>query len=392
MENRFLRRTWAEIDLDALAENCRQIQKTLSPGCRMIAVVKADAYGHGAVTCARLLREQGVSYFAVSNVEEAVQLRQGGITESILILSHTPPDEAVRLAALNITQTVISREYGLRLHEAAVAAGVTVRIHVKVDTGMSRVGFFYQSSCEETVADIAEICRLPAFTPEGIFTHFAVADEPESDTYTHRQFALFMEVLQQLQAQGIAFAMRHCCNSAATLRFPEMHLDAVRPGLILYGLSPTAAPYAAPLHPVMTVKATVTQVKTVPAGTSVSYGCTHRTETDTVLATVPVGYGDGFPRALSNRWSMRIQGTPAPLRGRVCMDQCMLDISHIPGVAAGDTVTVMGGTGFCSVEALATATDTITYEAVCHLSKRVPRIFRQNGTVVDQLNYLVPKP
>lgn len=390
MENRFLKRTWAEVDLDTLANNYRAIQSFVSDRCRIIAVIKADAYGHGAVSCARLLREQGASYFAVSNLEEAIQLRQGGITEPILILSHTPPEEAKRLSELQITQTVISASYGQALHEAAAAANVTVRIHIKVDTGMSRVGFFYHTPDAETVEQIAAICRLPQFVSEGIFTHFAVADEPEKDAYTKHQFELFMHAIEQLQQKGITFSLRHCCNSAATIRFPSMHLDAVRPGLLLYGLTPMAQ-QSILLTSVMQVKSAVVHKKTVPAGTSVSYGCTHQTQKEAVLATIPVGYADGLSRRLSGNWHMLLRGKPVPLVGRVCMDQSIVDISDLPETAIGDIVTVLGGDDCCSIDAYAQKLDTINYEVICDIGKRVPRIYYRNGVMVDQLNYLVSK-
>lgn len=393
MEPFFLKRTWAEIDLNALRDNYRHIAAGLTPGCQVIAVVKADAYGHGAIACAHLLRDQGVSYFAVSNLEEALQLRQGGIAEPVLILSHTPPKEAAVLAEQHISQTVIDRDYGEALEQAAAAAGVTVTVHIKVDTGMSRVGFFYQNEDAAALADMAAVCRLPHLHAEGIFTHFSAADEEdaENEAFTRRQFAHFTDAVSRLNDAGISFSLRHCCNSAATLRFPEMHLDAVRPGLILYGLVP--APFFAlhlPLRPVMTVKSAITQVKSVPADTDISYGRRYRTSQPTRLATLPMGYADGLPRRLSNRWSVCVHGQPAPLRGRICMDQCLLDVSHIPDAAPGDTVTVMGGDGAYGADAFAEQNDTISYEVVCGISRRVPRLFLRDGQVVDQLNYLIP--
>lgn len=388
----FLKRTWAEIDLDALRHNFRIISDHVSPGCRIMAVIKADGYGHGAVAAAKLLRREGASWFAVSNLEEAAQLRLAGITEPILILSYTPPTEAANLASLSVTQAVIGREYGELLNAEAEKAHVTVSVHIKVDTGMSRVGFFCRPGGEERVADdIAAVCALPHLSAGGIFTHFSSADEQNGEAYTEGQFALFTDVIRRLEQRGITFALRHCCNSAALMRFPHMHLDMVRPGIILYGLFPD--PHMSglwPLRPVMTVKSVLSMIKSVPAGTAVSYGRTFTAPDTCTVATVPIGYADGLPRCFSGNWQMEIHGNPAPVIGRICMDQCMLDISRLPQAQVGDEVTVLGGTGRCSADRFAAASQTISYEIVCDIGKRVPRLFLQNGRIVDQLNYLIP--
>lgn len=388
----FLKRTWAEIDLDALKHNYHVIADHVTPGCRIMAVVKADGYGHGAVAAAKLLRSEGASWFAVSNLEEAAQLRLAGITEPILILSYTPPAEAARLAALSVTQAVIGREYGELLNAEAEKAGVNLSVHIKVDTGMARVGFFCRKGSEAHAAeDIAAVCALPHLTAEGIFTHFASADEPDGEAYTEEQYALFCTVIRLLEQRGITFALRHCCNSAALMRFPHMHLDMVRPGIILYGLSPDVSMNGLwPLRPVMAVKSVLSMIKTVPAGTAVSYGRTFTAQDSCTVATVPIGYADGLPRCFSGHWQMEIGSAPAPIIGRICMDQCMLDISRLPKAQVGDEVTVLGGTGACSADRFAAASQTISYEIVCDIGKRVPRLFLQNGRIVDQLNYLIP--
>ncbi len=388
----FLKRTWAEIDLDALRHNFHTIAATLSPGCRMMAVVKADGYGHGAVAAARLLRQEGAAWFAVSNIEEAAQLRNAGIEEPILILSYTPPTEAARLAELSITQTVISREYGEELNAEAEKVGVTLRVHIKVDTGMSRVGFFCrEGQLDGAVDSIAAVCALPQLEAEGIFTHFASADEPEGDAFTEEQFSLFNAVIDRLKKRGVTFSLRHCCNSAALMRFPHMHLDMVRPGVILYGLAPDRWMNGMlPLKPAMTVKSVLSQIKPIPAGTAVSYGRTYTADTDRVVATMPVGYADGLPRRFSGHWKVEINGRRAPLIGRICMDQCMLDVTGLPNVAVGDEAVLLGGDGACSADSFAAAADTIHYEVVCDIGKRVPRLFLEKGEIVDQLNYIVP--
>ena len=389
----FLKRTWATIDLDAIQQNCRAIIGSLSEGCRMMAIVKADAYGHGAAYVSRVLEEAGADWFGVSNLEEALQIRKAGITRPILILGYTPACEARRLAANDVTQTVCNEEYGWELSRAACDAGVQVRVHLKVDTGMSRIGFLCQREQELIkAADQAErVCRLPGLIPEGIFTHFASADEEEGEAFTRLQFALFEGVIARLAERGIRFALKHCCNSAATLLYPEMHMDLVRPGLILYGLLP--APWLAgrlPLRPAMELKTAVSMVKEVPAGSVVSYGRTYTTQAATALATVPIGYADGYPRSFSNRASMLVNGRRAPVVGRVCMDQCMLDVTGIPEVREGMMVTVFGRDQgeTLPVEEFAALSGTINYESI---GKRVPRVFLRDGQPVGQLNYIVPE-
>ena len=388
----FLKRTWAEIHLDRLPGNFQAIQASLAPGSQAMAVVKADGYGHGAAAAAKALRQAGAAWFGVSNLEEAVQLRRAGIDGDILILSFTPPEEAGRLAEFAVTQTVLSRPYAEELDAAAQAAGVRVRVHLKVDTGMSRVGFLYHREGDEAVLDdMAAACRLPHLTAEGIFTHFASADEEEDGGFTRRQFALFMDAVRRLEKRGVSFALRHCCNSAATLRYPEMHLDMVRPGIILYGLSP--APWMEgmlPLDPVMELKTTVSMIKDLPADTPVSYGRIYTTGEARRVATVPIGYADGYPRVLSNRADMLLAGRRVRVVGRVCMDQCMLDVTGLD-VRESMVATVFGrdGEAFLPVEELADHMGTINYEVVCQISKRVPRLFVRDGQVVGQLNYIV---
>ena len=367
----FFRRTWAEIDLDAARDNYTYIQSQLSPGCRIMAVVKADAYGHCVQRIARVYDEAGVTWFAVSNLEEALQLRQMGLRQRILILSYTPPEAVTTLAAQNITTAVVSREHAEALNARAKAAGVDLTVHVKVDTGMARVGL-------RTDEDIAAVCRLPRLNAEGIFTHFATADT-DDEAYTMAQYNTFCKHIAAAEQAGIHFALRHCCNSAATLRYPPMHMDMVRPGIILYGCMPDGSenPH---LRPVMALKTAVSQVKQIAAGETVSYGRTFRAPSDMTLATVPIGYADGYSRLLSNRADMLVNGCRAAVVGNVCMDQTMLDVTGIDGVEAGTAVTAFGDS--LRVEELAALTGTISYELLCLVGKRVPRVFLQNGEVV----------
>ena len=390
-----LRRTWAEIHLERLMKNVQRIRRDLHAGCRIMGIVKADAYGHGAVPVAKALCRAGVEQLGVSNLEEAIQLRRAGIDVPILVISYTPPEEAVRLARYGVTQTVVSSEHALALSEAAVAAGVELTVHIKLDTGMSRVGFLCQ---EETMVrpiadEIAAVCRLPALQAEGIFTHFAAADEPD-DAFTKRQFTLFMQVIDTLAQAGVTFSLRHCCISAATLRFPQMHLDMVRPGIILYGLQPDGwmgDSYPGYL-PVLELKTTVSMVKDLQASVPVSYNRTYYTPAPKRVAVVPVGYADGYARALSNRGEMLIDGRRVPVTGRVCMDQTILDVTALPAVREGTVVTVFGrdGEAVLPVDQLAAWSDTIPYEVVCGINKRVPRVYFENGEPVEQLNYILP--
>ncbi|MBR5135075.1 MAG: alanine racemase [Clostridia bacterium] len=379
----WLKRTWAEIDLNHLQHNLQTIKKA-ADGSLVMAVVKADAYGHGAVMAAKSLAEAGADWLAVSNLDEAMQLRGAGLALPMLILSYTPPEEVALLAAHHITQTVVSASHAQALEQAAAEAGVTLDVHIKCDTGMSRVGFFCQSD-ELPVDEIAAVCRLPHLNATGIFTHFAVADEQEGDDYTRLQFARFMRVVDELAARGITFALRHCCNSAATLRYKEMHLDMVRPGLILYGLYPDAWMRSLlPLIPVMSLRTHVSHVKTVPADVAVSYGQQYHTVDNEALATVPIGYADGYTRRVFGKAHMLVHGKEAPVRGRICMDQCMLDVTGIDGVEAGTPVTAFGKDGDAElpVETYAAWSDTINYEVVCAIGKRVPRLFLRDGSPI----------
>ncbi len=367
--------TWAEVDISAVEKNYFAVRHLLSDSCQLMAVVKADGYGHGAVEVAKRVLAAGANRLAVSNLNEALQLREAGITAPILIFSHVLPEAASCLAENDITQTVVGLEYAYRLEDAAAAANVKLKVHIKIDTGMSRVGFFYHDSVRDdaVLEDIAKACALPHLEVEGCFTHFAVADELHGEEATRKQFSLFMTALDKLEEKGITFALRHCCNSAATLRFPEMHLDMVRPGILLYGVAPSPwMHHLCSLHPALSLKTRVSLVKTVPAGTPVSYGATFVTGRETVLATVPIGYGDGLPRVLSNTAVMSLKGKTVPIVGRVCMDQCLLDVTNAENVKEGDIVTVFGDSP--TLEEYASFASTISYESLCSVGKRVPRV------------------
>lgn len=391
MNSDFLRRTWAQVDLTALAENVQHIHSLLAPNCQLMCVVKADAYGHGDRFCAQEMIRNGADWFAVSNINEALSLRDAGITHPVLILGTTPTDFAAVLHEKNITQTVFSAEYAQALQDAAFQAGVTVDVHLKIDTGMGRIGF--DAFSETGINDAAYAAQLPNLSAKGIFTHFSCADEdtPESDAYTHEQYQRFLDVIAALGARGITFSLRHCCNSAATLRFPDMHLDMVRPGLILYGMLP--APCCAgitPLRPIMQLKSVVSMVKTLAEHRFVSYGRQWHTQEQTTVATVPIGYADGYHRSLSNKGIMLIHGKPARVLGRVCMDQLMLDVTDIPGVRAGDEVTIIGNdeNESLSFEQMAEDAGSLNYEVVCLIGKRVPRLYLRDGSPCGVTQYI----
>lgn len=390
---KYFRRTWVEVSLDALRHNYNEIKNTLSPGCDIIAVVKADAYGHGVENTVREFSECGCRWFAVSNLEEAMQVRSANADCSILILGYTPAEYAAALAVNNISQAVFNIEYARSLSEKAVESGVQVSIHIKADTGMSRLGFAFRDSVADagSISQIAEACRLPGLYPEGIFTHFACVDEREGEVFTRFQFELFTTLIRSLEFEGITFPFRHCCNSAATILYPEMHLDLVRPGIILYGLMPSEFLNGKiSLIPAMKMKTVVSMTKTIPDGTPVSYGRIYTGEGDTAVATVPVGYADGYPRALSGKAFMRVGGATVPVIGRICMDQCMLDVSGVDGVREGMTVTVLDDDPACplSVDAVAAATGTINYEILCGINKRVPRLYFRSDNIEAIADYM----
>ena len=381
MEDRILRRTWAEIDLDALAHNYQQARRKTGPGVRYLGVVKADAYGHGAVQVARKLEELGADYLAVSSLDEARELRGKGIAMPILILGHTPPAMVPELIRYGITQTVSAQAKAEEYSAAAVEANGTLKVHIKVDTGMSRLGFLVRGEhFAAGVAAIAASCALPGLEAEGIFTHFSSSDmdDAESVAYTREQFAVFTAVLDALEGKGCRFALRHCANSGALARYPETYLDMVRPGIALYGVGDDAE--ALGLRPVMALKSCVSTIKVFDDGTSVSYGRTFRTEGRTRVGVLPIGYADGFFRGLSGRMSVVTERGRAPLLGRICMDMCMVDLTGLPEVHVGDAVEIFGQRQ--RVDDLAAILGTIPYELTCAVSKRVPRVYLSGGKEV----------
>ena len=383
MEETNLRRTWTEIDLDALAHNYRQARQRIGPGVKYLGVVKADAYGHGAVQVSRKLEQLGADYLAVSSLDEARELREGGIGAPILILGHTPPSMVPQLIEYRITQTVSARAKAQEYSDAARACGGTLKVHIKVDTGMSRLGFLVRGDhFDGGVEAIAQSFRMPHLEAEGIFTHFAVSDEDDSasEAYTREQFRLFTRVIDALADRGCTFAIRHCANSGALARYPEMYLDMVRPGIALYGVGADAE--RLDLRPVMRLKSSVSTIKVFDPDTDISYGRTVRTGKKTRVGVLPIGYADGFFRGLSNRMAVVTDRGPAPLLGRICMDMCMVDLTDLPEVHVGDAVEIFGQRQ--RVDDLAALLNTIPYELTCAVSKRVPRLYMEQGEVVER--------
>jgi alanine racemase len=385
-----LNRAWAEIDLDAIAHNVREIKGLLKENVEMMGVVKADAYGHGVLEVVRTLLDNGVTQLAVSMLDEAVQIRQLGIRVPILILSYTDPVRAEEIVLNDLMQTIYSLELAEALSAAAVRLDRQVKVHVKADTGMTRIGFMPgQNAVEKIVA----ISRLPGLVIEGVFTHFASADEYERD-YTIMQYERFIKLCGELEAAGVHIPVKHACNSAGTIQYPDMHLDLVRPGIILYGLYPSSEVDKSiiRLKPAMTFKANVILVKDVEPDTCISYGRIFRTARKSRIATIPVGYADGYTRLLSNKGRVLVNGEYAPIVGRICMDQCMIDVTDLKhDVRVGDEVVLFGcqGDACISVDEVAAEIGTLNYEIVCIIGKRIPRVYLKDGEICSVLNYLI---
>ncbi len=383
----FLHRAWAQINLDNLLNNFSLVRKAAN-GSMVMSVVKADAYGHGAVEVARALSVAGTDWFAVSNLEEALELRLAGISEPILVLGTTPPEYAKELSDNNITQTVFCADYAAELARNATTAGVTVNIHIKLDTGMRRLGF--NAADDDQIKQAIIACGLNGLNPEGVFTHFASADmDGDSDgAFTLSQYNLFCRAVDAIESSGIKFSLRHCSNSAATLTRPNMALNMVRAGIILYGLAPSEDVAIDGFKPVMSLHAAVSMVKSVKAGDQISYGRTYTAPYDITVATVPIGYADGYMRAFSGG-RVIVGGRRANNVGRICMDQMMLDVTGLD-VKVGDTVTLFGtdGDNEISVDELAKLAGTINYEIICLLSKRITRVYVEGGNEIGYKNLL----
>lgn len=368
-----LRPTHIEVNQENLAFNFRSIAGFLDPGCSLMAVVKANGYGLGAMEVARIFRDNGCQRFAVATPDEAVELREGGINEPILVLGPSPREAAEVFVASDITAACTDLSFAVAMSRAAAKQGRPARLHLKIDTGMGRIGFL-PSEVPDTVEKIS---RLPGLDLEGVFTHFACADERNPE-YTRTQFSRFGEVLDSLRGRNIRFRIRHVCNSAGTVNFPEMHLDAVRPGIILYGMWPsTHCKKSVELRSVFEVKTSVALVRELPPRSGVGYGLRYMTRGTERVAILPIGYHDGYARPLSMKASVLVRGKRAPLIGSICMDQTMVDVTHIPDVISGDEVVLVGrqGSECISPEEIAGYLGTINYEIPSLFTKRVPRVY-----------------
>ncbi len=369
-----LYRTWAQIDLAALAHNFNVIRQHCSQ--KIYAVIKADAYGHGAVEVARTLEKAGTDGFAVSNIAEAQELRRSGIGLPILILGYTPAECAGALAEGDIAQCVYSLEYAQSLEAAAQKLGKKLQVNLKLDTGMGRIGFDCRSENTPGLEEAKQVLKMENLDCQGVFMHFATADMPQQQAFVQQQYERFSSAVAQLEQTGHRFALRHCCNSAAIETLETEKFDAVRAGIILYGLAPSDALQGKlPLKSVMSLYSVVSMVKTVETGESVSYGRTWLADKPRKIATVTAGYADGVPRLLSGRGWVLIHGKKAPIVGRVCMDQFCVDVTDIPEAKLGDRVTVFGPG--LPVDQVARWAETISYEIVCGVSKRVPRKYTE---------------
>jgi len=382
------RPVWAEINLEHLAHNLREVRRLTRKDALVMAVVKADAYGHGAVESSRALLDAGANRLAVAVLNEALQLRQAFPETDIMVLGYTPAHLYDAVAANGIIQTIYSIAHAKPLSDAAVRNGVNIRVHIKLDTGMHRIGM---PANEETIREILEISKLPGLVIEGIFTHFAVADEVDK-SYTMKQVEKYNFVVQGLEAGGLSIPIHHVSNSAAIIDLPELNYNMVRAGIMLYGLYPSqdVIKDRVVLKPVMSLKACLSHVKTLESGSGISYGLKYVTQGQEEIATMPLGYADGYTRMLSGKGEVLFKGQLRPLTGRICMDQCMFDVTGLDA-KPGDVAVLFGEDGegnVLPVESLADKLGTINYEMVCMIDKRVPRVYVRSGEITAVKDYV----
>ena len=382
-------RVWAEVDLDAIWENMVHMKENIAENTKILAVIKTDGYGHGGVPIAKMLEQLDFMFgYAAATYEEAHVLREAGVKKPILILGYTFPYCYEELIREEIRPAVYRRDTVEELAAAAAKVGKKAKVHIKVDTGMGRIGI---TPDEEGLEFVRFLIEHPELEVEGIFTHFAKSDEADKTSANH-QLELFQNFINKIQTElGITIPVKHCSNSAAILEMPQANMDMVRAGITTYGLYPSeeVSKDIVPLRAAMSLYSHIVYCKTIHAGQSVSYGGLFTAQKDTRVATIPVGYGDGYPRSLSGRGYVLIHGKRAPILGRVCMDQFMVDISEIPGVMEGDKVTLLGvdGTERITAEELGELSGRFNYEFVCDLGKRIPRVYRQHGEITEVRDY-----
>ncbi|MDD4688551.1 MAG: alanine racemase [Eubacteriales bacterium] len=393
LNNDYVRRTWAEVSIDALEHNFNEIRSKVSGDAKILAVIKSDAYGHGVVQVANTLAKCGANCFAVAFVDEGVELRNNGIDNPIMLLGYTPLCQAKKIIVNNIQPAIMSYNMAKRFSEVAVDLQTECKIHIKVDTGMSRVGFVCnnEDAVEESVNDIVKIAKLPNIKIEGLFTHFAKADSAD-DSLTEKQFQRYISVADELEKRGINIPIKHVCNSAALIRYPHMHLDMVRAGIILYGVEPSSEiEWDINLQPVMQLKTTLAQIKIMHGDEGVSYGSRYTAEAGDIIGTIPVGYADGYSRNMSGKACVIAGGVRVPVVGTICMDQCMIKLNGVNNINVEDEVILFGRSGNTqvSIEEVAAWKDTIGYEILCDIGRRVPRVYTTHGKVSAVKNYLV---
>lgn len=383
-----IRSTWAEIDLNCLAHNIREVKKNISKDTLIMAVVKANAYGHGAVDVSKTLLENGADKLAVAIVAEAVELRLAGIEAPILVLGTTDENQYSQLLKHNITSTIYNYNSAKALSDEAVESKTVAKIHIKIDTGMCRIGFFPN---DKAVSEIIKISKLPNIEIEGIFTHFAKADEVDKN-FTRLQYNRFIDLINKLEKSGVHIPLKHASNSAAIIDLPEYNLNMVRPGIMLYGLYPSEEVNKdkIKLQPAMTLKTKISNIKEVSKDTGISYGHIYHTEGKTKIATIPIGYADGFTRLLTSRGEAFINGKIVPVVGKICMDQCMLDVTEAGNVNIGDEVILFGnGELGLHIDDIANKLNTINYEIVCMVGRRVPRVYIKDEEIISIKDYLL---
>ncbi len=385
------RPVWAEINLDNLIHNINEVRRVVRPETKIAAVIKADGYGHGACEIAEVLLDNGADRLAVATLSEAIQLRKKVKAVPIMVLGYTPDSCAEDVINNDIIQTIYTFEQAREFSQSAQKMDKLVTFHIKLDTGMSRLGF---QPTDEAVDEIKKISKLKNVTIEGIFTHFAVADETDK-SFSHNQYRKFIDICNKLDKEGINIPIRHVSNSAAIIDLPSMNLNMVRAGIMLYGLYPSddVDKGRANLKQVMSLKVKISHVKELPQGVGVSYGLKHVTEKPSKIATLPIGYADGFTRMLTGKAEVLVKGKKVPIIGRICMDQCMIDVSNVENIHRGDEVILIGteGVNEITIDEVARKLGTINYEIVCMVGKRVPRVYMRNNEIVKITDHLLDR-
>lgn len=384
-------RVYASVNLDAIYDNMKNIKENTKDGTGMIAVIKTDGYGHGAVPIAKTVDELVWGY-AVATSDEGVNLRTNGVTKPVIILGYTHESQYEKIVENDLRPAIFTFEDAKKLSDVACAESKKAKIHIKIDTGMSRIGFHPD---KDSVKVISDISRLPGIEIEGIFTHFYASDETDK-TSAYEQYKIFNNIISELEKQGVNIPIKHCSNSAAIIDMPDVNMDCVRVGIALYGMYPSdeVDKTKVKLTPAMELKSHIICLKEVEKGVGISYGATYVTSEKTKVATVSVGYGDGYRRSLSNKGYVLIRGQKAPILGRVCMDQFMVDVTHIKDVQRGDVVTLLGKDGDMEITAeqlAGMAGETFNYEIVCDIGKRIPRVFYRHGEIVAMKDYFYDK-